>query len=81
MIAAWYLLIVQRIASAVSGLADGRHLMTDPACIHHRAPRPRSRLDRASRGVSCVPCMVHRAFYGDWEPDRKSAGSEVSREG
>ena len=38
------------------------HLTTDPACVHHRAPRAGSRLDRASRGLECEPCMVRRAF-------------------
>lgn len=41
------------------------HLRTDPACAHHKPPRPGSRLDRASRGLECEPCMVRRAFSDD----------------
>lgn len=37
------------------------HLFTDPACRFHHAPRPGSRLDRASRGVSCPICMETRS--------------------
>lgn len=33
------------------------HVMTDPACALYRPPRPGSRLDRASRGVSCPRCI------------------------
>jgi hypothetical protein len=32
------------------------HVRTDPACVIYRAPRPGSRLDRVSRGVSCPRC-------------------------
>jgi hypothetical protein len=32
------------------------HVRTDPACRLHRPPRHGSRLDRASRGVSCHVC-------------------------
>jgi hypothetical protein len=42
--------------------ANGHHLATDPACVHYAAPRPGSRLDRASRGHSCGRCMADRAF-------------------
>lgn len=42
-----------------------RHLTTDPACVDYRAARPGSRLDRASRGLECEPCMVRRAFTFD----------------
>lgn len=62
MMRAWLLLAVHRLASAIAGLADDHHLTTDPICVRHRAPRSGSRLDRASRGVACVPCMVDRAF-------------------
>lgn len=33
------------------------HLRTDPACAEYKTPRAGSRLDRASRGYSCTPCM------------------------
>jgi hypothetical protein len=33
-----------------------RHVRTDPACIEYREPKPKSRLDHASRGVSCWQC-------------------------
>ena len=56
------ILLIHSIADWFAGLNDERHLTTDPACIEYRAPRPGSRLDRASRGVSCVPCMVTAAF-------------------
>lgn len=39
-----------------------KHLTTDPSCVEHRAPRPGSWLDRASRGLECEPCMIRRAF-------------------
>lgn len=32
------------------------HLTTDPACVLYTPPRPGSRLDRLSRGVSCPRC-------------------------
>lgn len=41
-----------------------RHLTTDPACVHHKAPYPGSWLDRASRGLECEPCMIRGAFDG-----------------
>jgi hypothetical protein len=54
-VAAWW---VQGLLEKI----QHRHLTTDPACVNHRAPRPGSRLDRASRGLECEPCMVRRAF-------------------
>jgi len=32
------------------------HATTDPTCRWYRAPRRGSRLDRASRGVTCPAC-------------------------
>lgn len=32
------------------------HVRTDPLCVIHRAPKPGSRLDAASRGVYCPRC-------------------------
>lgn len=40
----------------------GVHVRTDPACRVRRLPRPGSRLDRASRGVSCSVCMGVRPW-------------------
>lgn len=59
---AWLILCAHALASWVDSFGDDRHLTTDPACQHHRAPRPGSSLDRASRGVSCVPCMRAAAW-------------------
>ena len=59
----WIILALHGLASWISGHTDDRHLTTDPACEHHRPPRPGSWLDRVSRGVSCTPCMARRAFY------------------
>lgn len=78
MMRALFLLAVHRLAEAIAGFADDRHLTTDPACTYYRAPRPGSHLDRISRGVSCVRCMAHRAFYGDWDVDRNTVDSEVT---
>lgn len=61
----WSILTAHRIASAIGGLTDTPHLTTDPACAEYRPPRPGSRLDRHSRGVSCTPCMVARAYGRD----------------
>ena len=33
------------------------HMFTDPACRFHHAPRPGSRLDQYSRGISCPACI------------------------
>lgn len=57
-VAAWWL------RGAVDRITR-RHLTTDPACAEHRAPRPGSWLDRASRGLECEPCMVRRAVGDD----------------
>lgn len=56
------LILLHSIASAIDGLADTRHLTTDPACVEYRPTNAGTRLDRACRGVSCTPCMVGRAF-------------------
>lgn len=37
------------------------HLRTDPTCSRYRAPRPRSPLDAAHRGVNCLPCLMARS--------------------
>ncbi len=42
------------------------HLRTDPACIEYRAPRPRTRLDRRSRGVACARCGWIRRLGSAW---------------
>ncbi|MFF9565746.1 hypothetical protein ACF1AJ_20525 [Leifsonia sp. NPDC014704] len=64
------LLAAHRLASAIDGLTDWRHLTTDPACVHHVPVTPGSRLDRVSRGESCSPCLARRAFGYDLdEPD------------
>jgi len=55
-------LALEAIAAFVWGLATDRHLTTDPACAHYRAPRPGSRLDRSSRGHSCTRCLGDRAW-------------------
>ena len=66
------LLAAHRVASAIDGLADWRHLTTDPACVHHVPVTPGTRLDRASRGESCSPCLARRAFDYDLdEPDMR----------
>jgi len=36
------------------------HQRTDPACVIYRAPKPGSRLDRASRGFACPRCAIDR---------------------
>lgn len=41
---------------------DSHHLTTDPLCERYRPVKPRSRLDRRSRGISCGRCMMRRAF-------------------
>lgn len=64
--------------------AHARHVRTDPACIEYREPKPKSRLDRASRGVSCWQCTPppqllvgrcghHRSDNGtEWGPVRNA---------
>ncbi len=52
------------LSSWIDSYRDERHLTTDPACEHYCAPRLGSRLDRRSRGLSCIPC-VRRAAFGD----------------
>jgi hypothetical protein len=72
---AWAVLALHRIASAIDAPTDDLHLVTDPACEKHRSPRDGSRLDRASRGVSCTPCMVRGAFgYSEWGVYCKACG-------
>lgn len=67
----WLIILTQVLASAISGTTDDHHLTTDPACRKYRAPRHRSRLDRASRGHGCTPCMFDRAFnWGSHEPEK-----------
>jgi len=61
------ILRLHALASWIDGFTDDHHLTTDPACEHHVAPRPGSRLDRASRGQSCTPCMVKRAWSYPFE--------------
>ncbi|WP_298745310.1 hypothetical protein [uncultured Microbacterium sp.] len=56
------ILAAESVASWIDSYRDDRHLTTDPACEHYRAPRLGSRLDRRSRGTSCVPCMCQAAF-------------------
>lgn len=56
------LLLAESIRDRLWWFSDDHHLTTDPACTQHRAPRPGSRLDRASRGVSCGVCMRRAAF-------------------
>jgi hypothetical protein len=61
----WTLLALHALASSIQSPTDDRHLRTDPLYTEYRAPRPGSRLDRASRGVSCSPCMLKRAWSID----------------
>lgn len=60
----WLILLAWE-AQGVLQRIQSHHLTTDPACVHYVAPRPRSILDRWSRGLECEPCMVHRAFHFD----------------
>lgn len=59
---AWLILAMHSIADWFEEMTDDRHLTTDPACVEHRPPSAGSWLDRASRGVGCVPCQVTRAY-------------------
>lgn len=63
---AWLILAAWTVGDWITSYTYHRHLTTDPACKHHRAPRAGSALDRHSRGVQCNPCMVSAAF-GDHE--------------
>lgn len=58
---AWVIIASRLLSSWVDSLSDDRHLTTDPACQHYREPRG-WRLDHASRGHGCYPCMRRRAF-------------------
>lgn len=52
--------------------AHARHLRTDPACVHYAAPKLGSRLDAASRGLSCRQCMpVPIEAFVDGQPTPK----------
>lgn len=72
---AWMIVAAWWIQGAFDRI-KGMHLVTDPACVHHRAPRLGSVLDRASRGLECEPCMVRRAF--GLIPDRTNRHEEES---
>lgn len=58
----WTLLVLHRVSSMVQSPTDDRHLRTDPTCVEYRAVPPMTRLDRASRGVSCTRCLADRAW-------------------
>lgn len=55
-------IVLAKIGGELLGRSGDYHLTTDPACIEYRAIEPGSRLDRASRGLSCGRCMADRAF-------------------
>lgn len=48
-----------RLALLVARWSCRMHVTTDPMCVHYRAPRHRSHLDKASRGISCRRCGIH----------------------
>lgn len=60
-LAQWWVVASWWMQGALDRMRRG-HLTTDPACRYYFAPRPRSRLDLASRGLACEPCMVRQAF-------------------
>lgn len=57
-----WVILLDALGGELMGRAGDHHLTTDPACVNYRAPRPGSRLDRASRGHSCGRCMADAAF-------------------
>lgn len=59
------LMLAERTASTLIWAASSFHLRTDPACFEYVTPRAGSRLDRTSRGYSCIRCMRARAFGYD----------------
>lgn len=66
----WVMITLTRVGGELQWASDRMgHLTTDPACANHRPARVRSRLDLASRGLSCGECMARRAFgWDDPEP-------------
>ncbi|WP_067200153.1 hypothetical protein [Microbacterium sp. XT11] len=63
---AWLVIGYWWMHGYIERIPANNHLTTDPACKHHVAPKAGSRLDRASRGLECEPCMVRRAFGRGW---------------